>query len=148
MAVKFPYQNQVILTGRVVRDPEYKATQKGTTVCFFDIASNRRYKDPLSGEWKDDTTFVPMTVWGTLADRCKSRLKKGVPVYVEGRLSHSEYTNKEGNKVKRLKVVVRKIQILDSIKGDINDSSSVDKLEDSIEPEETVDISSDDEIPF
>ncbi|MEW6012112.1 MAG: single-stranded DNA-binding protein [Elusimicrobiales bacterium] len=143
MASKFPYQNQVIITGRLVRDPEFRSTQKGTTVCFFDIASNRRYKDQATGEWKDDTTFVPVNAWGQIADRCKDKIKKGTPVYIEGRLAASEYTNKEGNKVRRLKIVVNKIQILETTKEDSKSES------DAIESENTDKASeSDEEIPF
>lgn len=143
MASKFPYQNQVIITGRLVRDPEFRSTQKGTTVCFFDIASNRRYKDQATGEWKDDTTFVPVNAWGQIADRCKDKIKKGTPVYIEGRLAASEYTNKEGNKVRRLKIVVNKIQILETTKEDSKSEP------DAIESENTDKASeSDEEIPF
>lgn len=143
MASKFPYQNQVIITGRLVRDPEFRATQKGTTVCFFDIASNRRYKDQATGEWKDDTTFVPVNAWGQIADRCKDKIKKGTPVYIEGRLATSEYTNKEGSKIKRLKIVVNKIQILETTKEDSKSEP------DSLANENTDKASeSDEEIPF
>ncbi len=110
--LRLPEQNQVLLVGRLTRDPELRFTQKGTAVCGFDIAVNRRFKDAASGEWKDDTTFVPVTVWGQTAERCKERLKKGSPVHVEGRLSMDEYTDKQGNKRKNLRVISNRLQIL------------------------------------
>ncbi|MEF3279415.1 MAG: single-stranded DNA-binding protein [Elusimicrobiota bacterium] len=145
MAVKFPYQNQILISGRLTRDPEFRSTQKGTTVCFFDIASNRRYKDASSGEWKDETTFVPVVVWGQLADKCKDKIKKGNPVYVEGRLSNSEYTNKDGVKVKRLRIVANKIQIMEVTKDEREPQNPAD-----LENEEGSDKSaeSQDDIPF
>lgn len=144
MAIRIPSQNQVIITGRLTRDPEFRATQKGTTVCFFDIASNRRFKDNTTGEWKDDTTYVPIVAWGQTADRCRDKIKKGTPVYIEGRLSNSQYTNKEGTKINKLRVIVNKIQVLESAKGDIEGNDSITEQEisnDNIATE-------DDEIPF
>lgn len=148
MAVKFPYQNQVIITGRLTRDPEFRYTQKGVTVCFFDIASNRRYKDNNTQEWKEDTTFIPVIAWGPIADRCKDRIKKGTPVYIDGRLSTSEYINKEGVKIKRLRVVVNKIQILeasekdDAVENEVSDSIVDESLK------ETGIVDDMDDVPF
>ncbi len=143
MALRIPSQNQVIITGRLTKDPEFRATQKGTTVCFFDIASNRRVKDQTTQEWKDETTYVPIIAWGQIAERCRDKIKKGTPVYIEGRLSNSEYINKEGTKIKRLRIVVNKIQILEQIKSD----AQPDTVE---EQESNVDIvkDTDEEIPF
>ena len=110
--IRLPEQNQVFLVGRLTRDPDVRFTQKGQSVCRFDIAVNRRYKDATSGEWKDDVTFVPVVVWGPAAERCKDRLKKGSPVHVEGRLSASEYVDKTGQKRKSMQVVSRRLQFL------------------------------------
>lgn len=148
MAVKFPYQNQVIVTGRLTRDPEFRYTQKGVTVCFFDIASNRRYKDNNTQEWKEDTTFIPVIAWGPIADRCKDRIKKGTPVYIDGRLSTSEYVNKEGVKIKRLRVVVNKIQILEtSEKDDVVEEEVSDSIVDE-SLKETGIVDDMDDVPF
>ena len=144
MAIRIPSQNQVIITGRLTRDPEFRATQKGTTVCFFDIASNRRVKDNVTGEWRDETTYVPMVAWGQIADRCRDKIKRGTPVYIEGRLSNSEYTNKEGTKIKRLRVIVNKIQILESIKSNTEEDDSIQ--EEDTPPQDI--LKEDDEIPF
>lgn len=112
MNIRIPEQNLVLLSGRLTRDPELRFTQKGMGVCSFDIAVNRRYKDNASGEWKDDTSFVPVTVWGPMGERSKERLKKGSPVLVEGRLRSEEYTDKSGQKRKALRVVANRVQFL------------------------------------
>jgi len=112
MALRLPEQNQVFLVGRLTRDPDVRFTQKGQSVAKFDIAVNRRYKDNTSGEWKDDTVFVPVVVWGPAAERCKDRLKKGSPVHVEGRLSLNEWTDKTGQKRKTMEVISRRLQFL------------------------------------
>ncbi|HOX21902.1 MAG TPA: single-stranded DNA-binding protein [Elusimicrobiales bacterium] len=114
--IRLPEQNQVLLVGRLTRDPEVRYTQKGQAVARFDIAVNRRWKDP-TGEWKEDTTFVTVVAWGPMAERCKDKLKKGLPVHVEGRLSMDEYTDKTGQKRRTLQVVARRIQFLAQATG-------------------------------
>ena len=114
-AIKLPEQNIVLLVGRLTRDPNVAFTQKGQAVCRCDIAVNRRYLDATTNEWKDDTVFVPVVVWGAAADRCKDRMKKGTPVSVEGRLTSSEYTDKTTGQTRRsLQVTARRIQLLES----------------------------------
>jgi len=143
MALRIPSQNQVLITGRLTRDPEFRSTQKGVSVCFFDIASNRRYKNQTTGEWKEETTYVPIVLWGAAADRCRDKIKRGTPVYVEGRLSQSEYTDKDGRTIKRLRVIANRIQILEvsNSEGEVNDAIVDDEIEE-------VKTSDEDEIPF
>ncbi len=112
MDIRVPELNQVLIAGRLTRDPELRFTQKGQGVSSFSVAVNRRYKDPATGEWKDDTTFVSVTVWGPAAERCKDKLRKGSPVIIEGRLTASEYTDKSGLKRKDIKVTARRVQLL------------------------------------
>ena len=113
--IRLPEQNQVLIAGRLTREPNVAFTQKGQAVCRFDVAVNRRYLDQTTNEWKDDTVFVPVVVWGSAAERAKDRLKKGTPVYVEGRLTSSEYTDKNtGQTRKSLQITCRRLQILES----------------------------------
>ena len=110
---QIPQQNSVILVGRLTRDPELKRTTTSKSVCRFDIAMSSRIKDQVTGEWKDsDPTFVPIIVWGEQADRCNDRLKKGMPVYIEGRLKTSSWQSPDGTKRSRLEVVALRIQFL------------------------------------
>ena len=111
--IRLPEQNLVLLVGRLTRDPNVAFTQKGQAVCRCDIAVNRRYLDKTTNEWKDDTVFVPVVIWGAAAERCKDRLKKGTPVSVEGRLTLSEYTDKTGQTRKNLQVTASRVQILE-----------------------------------
>ena len=113
--IRLPEQNQVLIAGRLTRDPNVAFTQKGQAVCRFDVAVNRRYLDQTTNEWKDDTVFVPVVVWGAAAERAKDRLKKGTPVYVDGRLTSSEYTDKNtGQTRKSPQITCRRLQILES----------------------------------
>lgn len=112
MDLKIPDVNQVLIAGRITRDPEVRSTQSQQTMAFFTVAVNRRYQDKNSGEWKDLVTFVPVTVWGPAADRVKDKMRKGTPVLVEGRLTASEYTDKAGQKRKEMKVTASRVQTL------------------------------------
>ena len=82
-------------------------------MCRFSIAVNRRFKDPKSGEWKDDTSYVDVSVWREAAERCGKVLKKGSPVHVEGRLKSSSFEGKDGTKRTKLEVEARRVQILE-----------------------------------
>ncbi len=145
-SIKLPEQNLVLLVGRLTRDPNVTFTQKGQAVCRCDIAVNRRYLDATTNEWKDDTVFVPVVVWGAAAERCKDRVKKGTPISVEGRLTSSEYTDKTTGQTRRsMQVTARRIQILESgaAGGTYNDGAQAAAKDDV----PTTDVMEDD-VPF
>src|SRR5580704_14621526 len=109
--------NDVRLVGRLTRDPEVRYTPKGQAVARLDIAVNRRYKDG-TGEWREEATFVPVTVWREAAERARERLKKGSPVYVEGRLRSTSWETKDGQKRSGLEVEAYRLQFLAKTSGD------------------------------
>ncbi len=112
--IRLPEQNTVLLTGRLTRDAELKYTAAGTAICRFSLAVNRRYKDPKSGEWKDDASYVDVSVWREAAERCGKVLKKGSPVHVEGRLRSYQVEDKDaGAKRTKLEVEARRVQVLE-----------------------------------
>jgi single-strand DNA-binding protein len=108
--------NRVTIIGRLTRDPELRFTGKGQPVCRFDLAVNRRYKDK-AGEWKDDTSFVPVVVWREAGQRCGEKLKKGSPVFVEGRLKSKSWETKDGQKRSGLEVDALRVQFLEKAEG-------------------------------
>ncbi len=77
--------NKVLLLGNVTRDPEVRYTPKGSAVCDLGIAVNRAYTTD-SGEKREEVTFVDVTLWGRTAEVASEYLKKGRPVFIEGRL--------------------------------------------------------------
>ena len=82
------------------------------------VAVNRRYQDKASGEWKDDTTFIGVDVWGEEAARLKDRLHKGSPVHVEGRLKSREYEDKtSGQKRTVIDIMANRVQALEKVGG-------------------------------
>src|SRR6185295_1294920 len=109
--------NDVRLVGRLTRDPEVRYTPKGQAVARLDLAVNRRFKDG-TGEWRDDVTFVPITVWREAAERCRERLKKGSAVYVEGRLRSSTWETKDGQKRSGIEVEAYRLQFLTKMAAD------------------------------
>ncbi len=139
--IRLPEMNLVFLTGRLTRDPDNRMTQRGQAICGFDIAVNRRYMDNASGEWKDEVTYVPVTVFGDAAERAKDRLKKGIPVLVEGRLTMSEFVDKSGQNRKILRVTGRRVQILQSADSLNHEDSDMAQAQDASEVAE-------DDVPF
>jgi len=109
--------NDVRLVGRLTRDPEVRYTPKGQAVARLDLAVNRRYKDGL-GEWREEATFVPVTVWRETAERCRDRLKKGSPIYVEGRLRSTSWETKDGQKRSGIEIEAYRLQFLAKTGGD------------------------------
>lgn len=108
-------QNFVLVSGHLAADPDFRVTQNGTAICKFRVAVNRRFKDPKTGDWRDDTAWVPVDVWREQAERLRDRLKKGSPVHVEGRLKTEEYEDKQGQKRSVLKIVARRVQFLTKV---------------------------------
>ncbi len=146
--------NDVRLVGRLTRDPEVRYTPKGAAVARLDLAVNRRFKDG-TGEWRDDTTFVPVTVWREAAERCRERLKKGSPIYVEGRLRSTNWETKDGQKRSGIEVEAYRLQFLAKNSGEDSASGGSSSAESDAPSEPTASISeppasvgSNDDIPF
>jgi single-strand DNA-binding protein len=104
--------NKVLLLGNVTRDPEVRYTPKGSAVCDLGIAVNRNYTTD-SGEKREEVTFVDVTLWGRTAEVASEYLKKGRPVFIEGRLQMDSWDDKQtGQKRSRLRVVAENMQLL------------------------------------
>lgn len=109
--------NKVMLLGNLTRDPELRHTPKGSAVADLGIAVNRKIQDG-NGGWKDETTFVDVTVWGASAENAHKYLSKGRGVFVEGRLQMDVWDDKAtGQKRSKLKVVADNLQFLPDGKG-------------------------------
>ena len=144
---QIPQQNSVILVGRLTRDPELKRTSTSKSVCRFDIAMSSRIKDQVTGEWRDsDPTYVPIIVWGDQADRCSDRLKKGMPVYVEGRLRSNSWQAADGSKRSRLEVVASRVQFLVRVDASAQQAKNVEGAETEYVSDN--DVMDDEEVPF
>lgn len=153
--------NNVVLVGRLTRDPELRKTQSGTSVLSFTCAVNRKFQS------QDQTAdFVNCVAWNQTADFLARYATKGALVGVEGRIQTRTYDDKTGNKVYVTEVVCDSVQLLesraeaerrqnnsgsqgyqsfDNQQGYYEDKSPVDIEEEFGGP--TLDISSDD-LPF
>jgi len=107
-----PSLNKVMLMGNVTRDPEVRYTPKGSAVTDIGLAVNRSYTTN-EGERREDTTFVDITFWGRQAEVLGEYIRKGRPLYVEGRLNLDSWEDKQsGQQRSRLKVIGENFQFL------------------------------------
>jgi single-strand DNA-binding protein len=88
--------NKVILLGHLGKDAETKFTPAGAAITKFAVATNRRWKDQTSGEWKEETDWANVVLWR--GEGVSPYLLKGKQVYVEGRLQTRTYEDKDGKK--------------------------------------------------
>ena len=108
--------NRVTLLGNVTRDPDVRATKSGQAVTSIGFATNRYTKDD-AGNAVTEPEFHNLVSFGKLAEFSGKTVRKGAPLYVEGRLHTSTYKNKDGKDAKRTEVVVDKLVLLAGRKG-------------------------------
>lgn len=101
--------NKVILVGRLGRDAETKFTPSGVAKTTFSLATNRRWKDTQTGEWKEETDWHNIVLWRS--EKLAEYLTKGKMVYVEGRL-HPQTYEKDGEKRYKVDVVGDEVILL------------------------------------
>jgi single-strand DNA-binding protein len=147
--------NKVILLGNLTRDPEVRYTPKGTAVTELGMAVNRVYTAE-NGEKREETTFVDVTLWGRTAEIAGEYLKKGRPVFIEGRLQLDTWDDKQsGQKRSKLKVVGEGLQLIGSRPGgsgggggDEEGAAAPRSSRTAPPPKATPSAPDDDEIPF
>ena len=123
--------NKVILIGNCTRDPEVRYTPKGTAVADIGMAMNRYYSSD-GGDRREETTVVDVTLWGRQAEVAGEYLKKGRPVYIEGRLQMDSWDDKNtGQKRTKLKVVGESMQLLGTRDGGGSNSGNSGPSSDS-----------------
>jgi len=88
--------NRVILMGNLTRDPELRFTPSNMPICKFGLAVNRRFKDGQSGEWKEEPTFVDVTIFGSRAEPFAKYHTKGKQAFIEGTLRMDTWEDKNG----------------------------------------------------
>ena len=107
--------NNVVLVGRLTRDPELRNTTTGKQVVSFSIAVDKRFK-PADGS--ADANFFSVTAWGKTAEFVANYLAKGRLVAVEGRLEQRKYTDRDGNNREVVEVIADNVQGLDRPRDD------------------------------
>ena len=86
--------NKVILTGRLVKDPELKKTQSDISSCTFTLAIERDFKSKETGEREAD--FLRVIIWNKFADNLYPMLSKGKKILVEGQIRTNSYEREDG----------------------------------------------------
>jgi single-strand DNA-binding protein len=104
--------NNVVLVGRLTRDPEMRYTQNGLAVTRFRIAVDRPFGRDESGNKQTD--FIDIVAWRKTAELCGQYLGKGAPVGVEGRLQTGSYQTQDGQQRQRFEVVADRVSFLES----------------------------------
>ena len=105
--------NKVLLIGNATKDPELKYTPSGTAVCSFSVATNRDWKDS-TGQMKSEATFHKVIAWSKLAEIISQYLKKGSKVYLEGRITNRQWTDKDGVIHYATEIVADELILLDN----------------------------------
>jgi len=107
--------NRVILVGNLTRDIELRRTPQGTAVTDLGLAVNERIK--RNDEWVDEVNFFDVTLWGRTAEVANEYLTKGSPILIEGRLKYETWSQEDGTKRSKVKVVGEKMQMLSARGG-------------------------------
>jgi len=108
--------NKVTLIGHLGGDPEVRRLEGGTPVARFSLATNETYKDK-DGNFQTTTEWHNVVVWRELAERAERFLKKGMLVYVEGKISYRKYTTQEGQERHVTDIVANTFRMLERREG-------------------------------
>jgi len=110
--------NKVTLIGNLGADPEVKTLENGAKVARFSLATNESYQDKM-GEWQKKTEWHNVVVWRTLADRVERDYKKGMMVYVEGKISYRKWQDQEGKDKYTTDIVPYTLRMLERREGGV-----------------------------
>ena len=104
--------NKVTLVGRLGADPEIRTLSSGAMVAKFGVATTESYRD-RAGEWQEETQWHDVVLWRNLAERAQQSLRKGTMIYLDGKLTHRKWQDKDGNPRKTTEVVGSFLRVLD-----------------------------------
>jgi single-strand DNA-binding protein len=127
--------NEMTIIGNLGKDPETKFTANNISVTTFTVATTYSYKK--DDKWENETTWHNVVAW-RLSDYLKDALKKGTTVYVKGRLSKREYTDKDGIKRYQVEIIAERV-------GTFNKS---ERQENMTHEESTPQSSDEEDLPF
>lgn len=131
--------NKVTLVGRLGADPEIRTLGSGVMVAKFSVATSESYKD-RSGQWQEETQWHDVVLWRNLAERAQQSLRKGSMIYLDGKLTHRKWQDKEGNPRRTTEVVGAFFRNLDGkrdsneVYGDGNPDSAENEEASSTQP--------------
>jgi single-strand DNA-binding protein len=138
--------NQVELIGNITQDIEVKSTSNGNSVTNFSLATNRSYK--VGEEWKEETNFHNIVVWGNDAEYLSQKARKGTRVFVSGRLQTRKWEDNDGKTNYRTEVIATRVILLDRYERGESDTSSVSNKAKQSQPESNENSINPDDLPF
>jgi single-strand DNA-binding protein len=103
--------NKVILIGHLGKDPEVRYTQGGQAVASFSLATSEKWNDK-GGQKQEKTEWHNIVAWGKTAEICGQYLRKGSPVYVEGKLATQSWEDRDGTKKYKTEIVAHQVIFL------------------------------------
>ncbi|ASR90163.1 single-stranded DNA-binding protein [Alcaligenes faecalis] len=109
--------NKVILVGNLGRDPEVRYSAEGAAICNISIATTSQWKDRTSGERREETEWHRVVFYNRLAEIAGEYLRKGRPVYVEGRLRTRKWTGQDGQERFTTEIIAEEMQMLGGGRG-------------------------------
>jgi single-strand DNA-binding protein len=104
--------NKAIIIGNLGKDPELRYTATGTPVAKFSVATSESWTNKQTNTKEEKTEWHNIVVWGKMAEICGEYLKKGRPVYLEGRIQTRKWEDKEGNNRYSTEIVANNVQFL------------------------------------
>ena len=120
--------NKVTLIGNLGADPEVKHLESGVAVARLRVATNENFRDK-SGEWQTITEWHDVVAWRWLAERAEKQLSKGSLVFIEGKLTHRKWQDKDGNERYNTEVVANELKSLE--KRERSDSRELPPFEEA-----------------
>jgi single-strand DNA-binding protein len=108
--------NRVTLIGRLGKDPEVRRLESGAAVAKFSLATSESYKDK-DGNKVDTTEWHNVVIWRAQAEIAEKYLKKGMLIYIEGKLTYREYTDKDNQKKYFTEIVASDFRMLERKEG-------------------------------
>lgn len=116
--------NKVILVGNLGADPEHKTLESGTHLTTMPLATHENYRDE-KGEWQQQTEWHNIVIWGEAAERAANTLKKGMTVYIEGKMKTNKWQDDEGRDRWSTEVKTFSFRLLDKLSDlDLNTDSA------------------------
>ena len=109
--------NKVVLLGNCGRDPEIRYLPSGQAVANVTLATSTKRKDKTTGEMVEDTQWHRITFFDRLAEIAGEYVKKGNPIYIEGRLKYGKFTNKDGVEQNTCEIIATEMQLLGGREG-------------------------------
>lgn len=141
--------NNVVLVGRLTKDPDLRYTGNGTAVASFKLAVNRDFKN---GNGEQEADFINCVIWRKSAETLANTVRKGQQIGIIGRVQTRSYENQQGQKIFVTEIVAERFNYLEKreVTGDSqNQSNSQQKFDGNNDPfsGSSIDIS-DDDLPF